>query len=220
MAFFKIFFHKNNLLSYRKSYQYSHIMLHHFEKSWNGAQSLFGEKTISKIQVVRWRTPHCFLRVDAFRYFLGWNSWRNPNLLSFDVFEEKPRFEFARFSATNRWKFWQVRLCCSWWPIQPISTLFRAFWDDERWSNGPHWNLRPAFWLSSYRPLPRLAKVPGRRNLIVNLFCLHLRGLYRKIWTSWTIFQLGFCWLFLRQKVRWDREMTVLHSNLSRSGRV
>ena len=33
----------------------------------------------------------------------------------------------------------------------------------------------------SFRPLPRLPKVPGRRNLMVDLFVLHLPGLYRPI---------------------------------------
>ena len=37
-------------------------------------------------------TPHCLLTLDAFQYYFGWNTWRNPNLLSFDVFEENSRF--------------------------------------------------------------------------------------------------------------------------------
>ena len=67
-----------------------HIMLCHFEKGWNAAQSfrhlneLYGEGTISKSQVERWHTPHCILTVDSFRYSFRWKIWRNANPLSFD----------------------------------------------------------------------------------------------------------------------------------------
>ena len=54
-----------------------HIMLYHFEKGWNIAQSFrdliefLGQGTISKRHVERWHTPHCLLTVEAFRYSFG-----------------------------------------------------------------------------------------------------------------------------------------------------
>ena len=74
-----------------------HIMLYHFEKSWNAAQSirdlneLFGEEHSAKAKL-KDGTHHIACLVDAFRYSFGRNTWRNAILLSFNVFEEKPRF--------------------------------------------------------------------------------------------------------------------------------
>ena len=51
-----------------------HIMLYHFEKGWNAAQSFrdlnepFGEGEIIKRLVERWHTPDYLLREEAFRY--------------------------------------------------------------------------------------------------------------------------------------------------------
>ena len=46
------------------------------------------------------------------------------------------------------------------------------------------------------------------------------KGIPKGVHCKKAIFELAFCWLILCQKVRWDREMTVLHSNLSQSGRA
>ena len=155
-----------------------------------------------------------------------WRMWEQIPFLIGDRFDDKTfnmrtgvivvEVDIVLFS-------WSFRCCCRrvrGGPIQPISTPFRAFWDDGRSSTGWHWSHRLAFVLSDFRLLPRLLEGPGRWTPMVVLFLLHLQGLCHLFWTSWPIFQLGFCWLFPRRKVRWDREMTLPPSNLSQSGRA
>ena len=103
-----------------------HIMLNHFEKGWNAAQSfrdlneLLGEEKAK----LKDGTPHCLLTLDAFQYSFGWKIWWNANLLSFDFFEEKPWF-ISRdeiFQERSLIVFLQqVRLCCSSWRTHPAN---------------------------------------------------------------------------------------------------
>ena len=183
--------------------QIGHIMLYHFEKGGNAAECHFAIPTnfLAKEQSAKAKLKNGSHQIAC----LQWTIFGIP-------LGETPdeTFFFLTFLKRSHDSF-AVAFCCFWdgGPIQPIS----IFWDDERWSNGPHWSLRPTFCLSSFRPLPRLLKAPGRRNSLVELF-LHLRVFYRPIWT---IFHFGFWWLFvpsLKSSLR-SRNDTVLYSKLS-----
>ena len=112
--------------------------------------------------------------MDAFRYSFGWNTWRNPNLLSFNVFEEKPWFIPSDEILQER--------VCSFLCIKSVKIRTRSvigeFVGDpssqfpyfselfERTNDGRMVHMEVFDQLSGSQRLP---KVPGRRNLMVDL---------------------------------------------------
>ena len=119
------FFHTNNLLftvnenAYRKSYPYSpYYALSTTSRKVRMQHSHFAISTnfLAKEQSVKAKlkdgTPHCLLTIDISRHSFGWNTWRNPNLVSFNVFEEKPRVTkffrngFCSFRCSKSVKIW------------------------------------------------------------------------------------------------------------------
>ena len=145
-------------------------------------------------------TLHCLLK-DAFRYSFGWNSWRTQTFFILTFLNRSHNSSLV----TRFFRNWVCSFSCSksvkirTHSVLMLSThsanfhTFPSFLRRQSMVELSHWSLRTTFWMLSFRPLSWLPKVPGRRNLMVDLFVFHLRGLYRQIWTSWTIFHLGFC---------------------------
>ena len=187
------FLNKNHLLYFFKkmrvenhTYSYiRHIMLNHYEKGWNAAQSfrdlneLFGDHTTLPSYSGPFGNPLGETPVETQIFFLLTFLNRSH--------DSSPVTRFFRngvctFPCSKSGKIQTRSALCSRRvrgdPSSQIPYFSELF---ETANDGRMIHIRPAFWLSSFRPLPRLSKVPDRRNLKVDLFIFHLQGLYRPI---------------------------------------
>ena len=172
---------------YRKSYQYSYIILYHFVKSWNAAQSfrdLFLAKEKSAKAHFSDDTHHiAFLQWTPFGISLGETAGETETffLLMF-LKRSHASSPVTRFFRNGVCSF----LCIKSAKIQTgfvvvgefvddPSSQFTYFFEIFKTTNdglmvhivisGQHSGCQ-AF----VHPLPRLPKVPGRRNFMIDLF--------------------------------------------------
>ena len=202
----EFFFYKNNLLfsvneiAYQKSIIHiRHTLLYHFEKGWKCMQhSHFAISTnfLAKEQSAKAKlkdaTHHiAFLQWTPFGIPLGETPDETQTIFLLTCL--KRSHHSTRVSRFFRNGVCSIR-CSKSGKIQTRSALCSRRVRGDPSSQIPYFSelfetandgrmihIRPAFWLSSFRPLPRLSKVPDRRNLKVDLFIFHLQGLYRPI---------------------------------------
>lgn len=173
-------------------------------------------------------TQHCLLTADAF----GWNIRRNTNRLSVDSFQENPWFIPNGEIFQERCFLYRYRkslksqtrsdllllLSESTWGPRPIN--FHNFSDFSRRRKMDEWSTLKSSTnnhVVKFSSSSTITKNARSSKFYSRIFPFAFAKLAS---SDLTFFQLGFCWLCLRRKLRRNREMTRVHSNFSGTGRA